>query len=221
MHKELCRAVARQVVGAECASGMIRTDEMEIIAFIVGLVAVVIYLLCFQQKKRGGIILFNITARALFIIQYVLLSAFEGAVLDVAGIVATFLAQKKNTPLVKKYLKWVIIGTNLFIVVMGALVYENLLSLLPIVAVLLQVNALWLDKEKHIRLVSFWGAPFWLVYNFVSGAYGSCIADVLSMVSIGVAMFRYDFLPLRGKGRADDGAEGADGDTAGAEGADN
>ena len=48
------------------------------------------------------------------------------------------------------------------------------------------------QQKKRIRQVSFLGSPFWLVYNFVSGAYGSCIGDLLSMVSIGIAMFRYD-----------------------------
>jgi hypothetical protein len=40
--------------------------------------------------------------------------------------------------------------------------------------------------------VSFLGSPFWLAYNFISGAYGSCIGDILSMVSIGISIYRYD-----------------------------
>lgn len=165
---------------------------MEKLAFVVGLVAVVVYLLGYQQKKRNRIILFNATSRVLYIVQYMLLSAYEGAVLDVAGTISSFLAQKKNVSFIKKHVKWFVIGVNLLIIAMGLLLYKNVFSLLPIIGVLLHTSAFWLDDEKRIRRVSFLGCPFWLVYNFVSGAYGSCIGDILSMASIGIAMVRYD-----------------------------
>ncbi len=31
--------------------------------------------------------------------------------------------------------------------------------------------------------------------DFVSGAYGSCIGDIISIVSLEVSMVRYDILP--------------------------
>ena len=49
-----------------------------------------------------------------------------------------------------------------------------------------------IDDEKTIRRVSLLGSPFWFVYNLLSGAFGSCIGDLLSMVSIIIAMLRYD-----------------------------
>ena len=81
---------------------------------------------------------------------------------------------------------------NLLIIGAGLLVYKDVFSLLPIIGVLLHTFAFWITDEKIIRRVSFVGSPFWLVYNIVSGAYGSCIGDILSMVSIGTAIVRYD-----------------------------
>ena len=78
---------------------------MKYIAFVVGIAAVIIYLLGYQQKKRERIILFNATSRVLYILQYILLSAFEGAVLDVAGVISSALAQKKDKPFIKKHIK--------------------------------------------------------------------------------------------------------------------
>ena len=170
---------------------------MDKIAFVIGIVAVVVLLLSYQQKKRKNIIAFNITARSMFILQYVLLGAFEGAALDIAAVVASWLAQKKNSPMVKKYLLWVIIGVDLAIVAVGMALYQNIFSLFPIAAVLLQTAAFWLDNERMIRIVSLSGAPFWLIYNLVTHAYGSVVGDVLTIVSIGVAMLRYDFHILK------------------------
>jgi len=58
--------------------------------------------------------------------------------------------------------------------------------------VLLHTSAFWITNEKTIRKISFLGSPFWLVYNLVNCAYGSAIGDILTMVSIGVAIYRYD-----------------------------
>ena len=161
-------------------------------ALAVGIIAVILYFVGYLQKRRKHIIIFNATSRVMYILQYLILGAFEGAVLDIAGILSSLLAQKKNTRFIKKHIRLVFTAVNLIIVAMGLLIYENLYSLLPIIGVLLHTGAFWIDDEKTIRRVSFLGSPFWLVYNLVSGAYGSCIGDILSMVSIGISIVRYD-----------------------------
>lgn len=175
---------------------------MKIAAFIIGLLAVACFLLSYQMKRRKGIILLNATSRALYILQYILLGAFDGAALDVSGIVASILAGKKDASLIKKHLKLFVIGIDLIIIASGLIFYRNIFSLFPIVGVLLHTSAFWLEREKHIRLVSLLGSPFWLVFNITSGAYGSAIGDTLSIVSILIAIFRYDILH-KNKGETD------------------
>ena len=166
---------------------------MKYLATGVGIVAVCFYLLGYLQKKRKQIILFNVTSRILYIVQYILLGAFEGAVLDVAGTITSLFAQKKSTAFIAKHLKLFIVAASLLIIAAGLLVYEDWTSVLPIIGVLLHTGAFWLSNEKVIRIISFIGSPFWLLYNFLSGAYPSCIGDILSMVSIAVSMYRYDY----------------------------
>ena len=67
-----------------------------IIPQIIGITGTVLYILCFQLKHRIGIILMNATSRLLFVIQYCLLGAFSGAILDILGITAAFVATKKD-----------------------------------------------------------------------------------------------------------------------------
>ena len=66
---------------------------MEIIANIIGIFAVVTFVLSYQMKTRKGIVLCNSVSRVLYVVQYLLLFAFEGAVLDIVGIAAAVLAQ--------------------------------------------------------------------------------------------------------------------------------
>jgi len=170
---------------------------MKYIANAVGILAVIVFVLSYQQKTRRGIVICNVISRGLYVVQYLLLFAFEGAVLDVLGMIASVLAQKKDTLFIKKHLKAVIIGINAVIVIAGLLLYKNIFSILPMMGVLLHTGAFWLDNEKHIRRISFLGSPFWLVYNLVTGAFGSAIGDIMTMVSIGIAMIRHDFKKKR------------------------
>ena len=56
---------------------------MYIIAQIVGILAVATYLLSYQLKKRKHIILVNATSSFLYVLQYTLLGALEGAAIDI------------------------------------------------------------------------------------------------------------------------------------------
>ncbi len=160
----------------------------------VGIVAVALFVLSYLQKTRRSILICNVISRILYVVQYFLLFAFSGAVLDILGVGASVLAQKKDTPFIKKHLPVFVIATNIVIVAAGILLYENIYSLLPMFGVLLHTGAFWLSDEKKIRIVSLLGSPFWLVYNFVMMAYGSAVGDVLTIISISTAIVRYDIL---------------------------
>ena len=171
---------------------------MKLIAQILGLLAVGAFLLSYQQKKRRDIIIWNVASRCLYIIQYIMLGAFEGAVLDILGAASSVAAQNKDKSFIKNHLRLVIILINLVIAGAGLILYENIFSLFPIIGVILHTSAFWITNEKTIRLVSFLGSPFWFIYNFASQAYGSSVGDLLSMVSIGIAIYRYDIRKKRG-----------------------
>lgn len=160
----------------------------------VGLVAVVLFLLSYQMKRRRDIILCNATSRFLYVVQYVLLGAISGAILDVMGVLASVIAQKKDHPRIKKHFRLIFFSVNAAIVAAGlavCFIHKNPLDLLPIAGVLLHTGAFWITDERIIRRISLAGSPFWLTYNLASRAYGSAVGDVLSMASILIAMFKY------------------------------
>ena len=157
---------------------------MKTAALIVGLAAVFFFLLSYQFTKRRAIITCNVISRVLYILQYLLLFAFEGAAMDVSAIPSSVLAARKHTPFVQKY-KWgILLGVNAFVIVIGFLVWQDWLSWVPVVGVLLETNALWLSREKYIRIFSLAALPFWLFYNLRCGAYGAALGNVLVIGSI-------------------------------------
>ena len=162
-----------------------------IVSQIIGFLAVASFLLSYQLKKRKDIILCNVLSRCLYILQYILLGAFEGAVLDVLGAISSVIAAKKHLPFIKKHTRIFVVCMDLIIVAAGLLLYVNPFSLLPIAGVLLHTTAFWINDEKMIRRVSLLGSPFWMIYNFSCLAYGSAVGDFLTMVSIVIAMIKY------------------------------
>jgi len=176
---------------------------MPVIAQIIGLAAVATFLLSYQQKKRKNIIMFNVVSRCLYILQYILLGAFSGAVLDVLGAFSSVVAGKKHVGFVKKHTKAVLIFVNACIVVAGGLIAylnKSWIDLFSLAGVLLHTSAFWISDEKIIRRVSLMGSPFWFIYNLLSRAYGSAIGDVLTMCSIIIAMIRYKKADVTKKG---------------------
>ena len=166
---------------------------MFLFAQIVGIAAVALFLLSFQLKKRIQIVLATCVSNCLYVLQYCLLGAFSGAVLDVLSTVSSFFAAKKNAPRFRPYAKAAAIGISAVIAAAGlalALIQRRGIELLPIAGALFQTVGLWFQNEQTIRKFALAGAPFWLAYNFFSQAYGAALGSLLSIVSILAALLR-------------------------------
>ena len=166
-------------------------------AHILGVLAVIAFLLSFQFKTRRNIIAVNLTSRLLYILQYIFLGAFEGAVLDFMGLLLSFFAGYKEKAFISKHINIIIPVIIVLLITTGLALYENIFSLFAIFGIVFEVIALWLTKEKNIRILSMFAAPFWLAYNLANSAYGSAAGNILVMISIAIAMVRLDFNPRK------------------------
>jgi len=175
-----------------------------LIPLSVGIAAVTLYLLSFQLKKRRSIIIVNTVSKLLYIIQYCLLGAFSGAVLDVIGALAGVVSERAESGFLKRHLRLIGVGFSLLTVAAGLLLYENIFSLFPIVAVVLQIIAILSVREKSIRIITLASTPFWFTYNLTSRAYGSVIGDISTAVSIVISLVRYRKRPGSGEELSDE-----------------
>ena len=167
---------------------------MLIASQIIGIAGVVLYLLSYQLKKRKDIVRVTCISNALYVLQYILLGAFSGAIMDFMSTVSSFLAAKKNSPAFRVHTKLLVWSNMLLIAVVGvisAFLQHQWIELLPVAGTLLQAGSMWCTDEQNIRKLGLLGAPFWLVYNFISQAYGATLGSVIAIASIIVAMVRY------------------------------
>lgn len=167
---------------------------MLIISQIIGFAAVGLYLLSYQLKKRSQIVWVTCISNGLYVLQYVLLGAFSGAIMDFLSTVSSFFSAKKNSPRFKRHAKWIAVSNLLVITAAGlaiVIIRKDPIELIPIAGALFQTGGLWCNNEQTIRKFGLCSTPFWLVYNYISQAYGAAVGSVLAMISVIVAMVRY------------------------------
>ena len=164
---------------------------MKIAALILGLVAVALYLLCFQLKSAKSIIACRFLSSVFYVLQYFLLGAFVGAAMDAAAAITAAISYRKDTPFVKKHKIPILIASNAVIITVGILLYDSVFSLLAIAGVLLESASNWMKNEKLLRIVSLFAVPCWLIYNVVYEAYGSALGSILALISVITALVRY------------------------------
>ena len=114
--------------------------------------------------------------------------------MDILSTVASFLAARKNAPKLKKYAGGLCVITIAVVIVIGltiSFLQRSWIELLPIAGTVFQVISLWCDDEQRLRKFGLCSAPFWLVYNFLSQAYGASLGSVLAMISILTSLARY------------------------------
>jgi len=163
---------------------------MSTVAQIVGLVGIVCSLLSFQQKERNRVMLFQMTASALFCIQLFMVGAITGGCVDSISFVRTAIFSQNDK-------KWASspIWLGVFVVAMivtGIFTWEDAWSILPIIGSVLSTIALWMKKSSHIRIISLFVGPCWLIYNLIHGAYTGALNELLAMTSIVIGIVRYD-----------------------------
>ena len=164
------------------------------LAQVLGFGAVGLYLLSYQLKKRTQIVWATFFSNLFYVVQYFLLGAFSGAAMDILSTVASLLAAGKHNPRFSRHTKWIVAGMVAVIIGVGlaiAIIRGSWLELIPIGGAVSQSVGLWCDKEQTIRKLGLCGAPCWLIYNFLSQAYGSALGSLFAIISILVSLVRY------------------------------
>lgn len=173
---------------------------MEILAQIFGLVGMVFNLLAFQQKSHRGVVLCQLFAASSFCVNYFMLGALVGGLLNLFGIlraIVFFFKEKTRAD----HVGWLIFFTAVFVasyplvfLVFGTPpVLRNLIvELLPVLAMILITVSLRMGSAKAVRRLGLFSSPLWLTYNAFSGSIGAIISEVLNLISIIVGILRFD-----------------------------
>lgn len=163
---------------------------MKLIAQIIGVIAICLWLISLQCKKKKDILIFQTVASLFYSLQYILLFAFSAALIDFTSAIRNivfYFEEKKNNKISKSTL---IIFITIAILI-GTLTFYSWFSILPIIATLIYIYSLWQDNLKLTRYIFLLSDFIWLIHNLFAGAYVCVIGNILQIIFGIVAIIRF------------------------------
>lgn len=167
------------------------TGAKEVVAQVIGFIAMTIFVFSFQQKSRKGILMVQLIAEAFWVLHYGLIGAYTGMALNMLGVVRCYVYANRET---KKWADKEAIPFIFFAlsIVTGIIFWKNMYSLLPMAAVCITSFVLWSKKANIIRYFSYPGCICWLIFNIFSGSYAGTMTELFNLGSITVGIIRFD-----------------------------
>ncbi len=172
----------------------------ETIAQIIGMFAMAMNCISFQFKKKTQILAFQLCGSTLFAINFFMLGAYSGGLLNAIAVIRAIVYIKEKT-FHSKHIAWVFGFSALYVLsyvsvftVFGTPFegWKPVVELLPVIAMVLTTVSFRCNDAKAVRFFGMFSSPLWLTYNIICFSVGAIICEVLNFVSLVVAILRYD-----------------------------
>lgn|SRR5574344_372199 len=157
---------------------------------LIGFIAFIFVVISYQKKTREGILATQIISNTLYSAHYYLLNALGGYIITVINLARSFVFILKD-----KY-KWLNNGIILFTFILlftvcSIYTYQDIYSLLPLLAAIIYTVMLWQGNAEEIRISATINESLWLIYNFHVLSYAGIIGSVVIIITDLIAIIRY------------------------------
>ena len=143
----------------------------------------------FQAKTTLRICLMQCVACVFLTTQFVLLGAFTGAVLNGLSLARNVVYANADKPWGQHRL-WPFVFSAMYITA-GIIVWQDIFSLMPMVALVLATFALREENAQKARLLNLPTSPLWMMYDAHAGAYLSAATEAVVLVGIIIGLIRF------------------------------
>lgn len=169
-----------------------------LIAQILGILALVTSIICYQFNSQKKILIAQIVASVLFTVNLALLGGMSGALLNIHGIcrALTFYAvnsgnNKSETSIRARSRFW----AGFYVLaafICTAVTYQSPLDILPLIGQSCTTVAYSMKDPAKIRRLTLPSPPCWFVYHLSQGNIGGTLNEIFVIASILIGMFRFD-----------------------------
>ena len=170
---------------------MVDSFKSNPIAQLIGFISLLLSLLSFQMKKRSGIMLFQMLASLSCAVSLIMLGGIAGGILDVVAFSRTFVFSLSDR---YKWAgsKWWLCFYFAMIIGVGILTWDtgSIGTLFAILGTLLSTVALFMKKERLIRIISLFVGPCWIIYGMIYSSCFGILNELIAMTSIIIALVR-------------------------------
>ena len=159
-------------------------------AQILGLIGSLLAFTAVQTGSRRKIIGLQLVCCVLWVVQYVLLGAWTGVLINLLGLARGVVCAYNDRPWARSRL-WL----ALFLACYGAaplLTWDGPYCLLLGAAMMLTIAALWTRNMRLTRLLFLLNSPPVFAYNLIAGSYTGAAIEVAAFCSFALAVWRFD-----------------------------
>lgn len=175
-------------------------STIQIIAQILGIIAMGIALLSFQQKTQKKIVLFQLCSTTLFALHFSLLGAATGALLNFLGAFRALIYSNRGKKwadhwswlLLFSLLPFCIYGMSFSFFDIAPTLGNLILELLPTLGMIATTISFRMKKAAQVRLFSLISSPLWLIYNCFNFTIGGILTESFALLSIFIGILRLD-----------------------------
>ena len=164
---------------------------MQDFAQLIGFIALFFAIIPYLKDNRNYMFQMFLSSQALFALHYYLLSAYTGAAMNILAFIRTYVFKIKTKNKLVSNRAWLFLFIFLFLA-FGLISWEGTHSILPTIAMIIEVIALWNEKTSKIRAILFLSFPLWFTYNFIVGSYAGMITSIFIFISLLISIFRFD-----------------------------
>ena len=171
----------------------IQIDWFQIMIQGIGVLGILAAVIAFQAKTHRNIILFRNANTLLFALQYFLLDAYSGAAMNMLSLVRNEIYSwciRRN----KKTIYAQIIFCSIYIV-SGILTWAGIESLIIIISKFFSTYAYGVKDTKWLRILTLISVSCMLVYNAFAGSLAGVACEILTIISLVIALVRFYVLP--------------------------
>ena len=173
---------------------------MEVTAQLVGIAAMGFNIASYQRKTRSGVIGFQLCGGALFALNFLLLGAPMGCIMNVLSAIRAviFLNRDKlkaNHPAwLAGFILTYLLSYGLTFTVFGKepSAFHLIVEALPVIGMIATTLSFRKQDAASIRRFGLISSPCWLLYNIAVFSLGAIICEVMSLGSLLIGIFRLD-----------------------------
>lgn len=147
--------------------------ENLICAQIFSIIGYLLFAISFWQKEYKNVLYIQIVALISMMIQFILLKAYSGMVVDLVNIVRTIVFSKRKSDSINHLL---VFGG---LIILGVfLTWTDIYSIFSMMAGITYLIASYSKNLQKVRVGAIFSSLFWIVYGIHNLAYVSCVCEM-------------------------------------------
>ena len=155
----------------------------------IGIIAMIISFLSYQMAEPKKLIVVQSVSTSMFCIHYLLLGSNIAFIMNLACVVRNIcFYYKEKVAFLKKFAP---IFFTVFIGLLGFLAWENIFSILMIIALTINTFCMSLGDNQLLRKSILFTSTLVMIYNLILRSVGGSISEILAITSSAIALVRY------------------------------